>query len=172
MSDSIIGITIAQVALLAGITFVDFQRRVIHPGLLIALAGISLFGILTNNHPAAQSAGVGALTAGLAFSLVYLGGKLFGKRRAVPAGAVVFGRGDVWLGAVCGLAVGFPGALLVALLALCLGGLSAGIYLAFTSWRGNAYQPFTVLPYAHNLAGATCLALLFPTQVAQVFAAM
>ncbi|MXV92618.1 MAG: hypothetical protein F4Z94_04090, partial [Chloroflexi bacterium] len=64
MSDSIIGITIAQVALLAGITFVDFQRRVIHPGLLIALAGISLFGILTNNHPAAQSAGVGALTAG------------------------------------------------------------------------------------------------------------
>ena len=171
LSGSLLGILVAQLALLFGIALVDIQRRTIHSGLLLVLAGVSLVRVLAFNEPALQSAGIGALLAGLGFGLVYQGGKLYGRRIDAPSGAIVFGLGDVWLGAVCGLAVGFPGALVVLLLAMLFGGLSASLHLALCRWRDVDYRRFTVLPYAQNIAAATALALLFPELAAQVFSA-
>ncbi len=156
------GITFAQVALLAGIAIIDLKQRTIHRELLLALAGVSLFGALAHNSPVLQSALVGALFAGGAFGLAYQGGRLFGRQVDLPPGIVVFGLGDVWLGAACGLAVGFPGALPMVALAMLFGGLSAGVYLAVSSWRGDGYRPFTALPYAQNIAAAALTVMVAP----------
>ena len=171
MSGTAFGITIVQVALLAGIAIIDLKQRTIHPQLLLALAGVSLFGTLAHNSPVLQSALVGALFAGGAFGIVYLGGKLFARQQELPPATIVFGLGDVWLGAVCGLAVGIPGALPMVALAMLFGGLSAGVYLAVSSWRGDGYRPFTILPYAQNIAAAAGFALLLPVELAQLLAA-
>ena len=165
-----LGITIVQVALLAGISIFDFQHRSIQPGALLALAAVSLLRTFAIQSPALQSALVGALFAGGAFGLAYLGGRLFSRLLDLPPATVVFGLGDVWLAVVCGLACGFPGALAVVLLAMLFGGLSAGIFMAAARWRGDDYRPLTALPYGQNIAAATGFALLFPAEVAQIFA--
>lgn len=162
MSGATLGITVVQVALLAGISIIDLQRRTIHPGALLALAGVSLLSILANQSPVLQSALVGALFAGGAFGLAYLGGRLFGRQLDLPPATVVFGLGDVWLGTVCGLAIGFPGALALVLLAMLFGGLSAGIFVAVASWRSAGYRPFTALPYGQNIAAAALTVMISP----------
>lgn len=164
MPGASLGITVVQVALLAGIAAIDLQRRVIHPGALLALASVSLIGALTNQPPVLQSALVGALFAGGAFGFAYQGGRLFGRRLDLPPSTVVFGLGDVWLGAACGLAVGFPGALAVVLLAMLFGGLSVSVYVAVSNWRGGNYRPYTALPYGQNIALATIIVMIFPIQ--------
>ncbi|MCY4464309.1 MAG: prepilin peptidase [Chloroflexi bacterium] len=162
MPGALLGITVLQVALLACIAIIDLKRRTIHSGVLLALAGLSLFSALANNHPVLPSALVGALFAGGAFGLAYQGGRLFGRQIDAPPETIVFGKGDVWLGTVCGLAVGFPGALAVVLLAMLFGGLSAGVYVAVFSWTGRGYQPFTALPYGQNIALATLAVMISP----------
>ncbi len=170
MSGIAFGITVVQLALLAYISIFDLQHRNIHPGALLALAGVSLLRTFANQSPVLQSALVGALFAGGAFGLAYLGGRLFGRQLDLPPTAVVFGPGDIWLGAVCGLAVGFPGSLVMVLLAMLFGGLSVGVFVGFSKWNCAAIRPFTALPYGQNIAAATGFALLFPAEVAQVFA--
>ncbi|MCY4146728.1 MAG: prepilin peptidase [Chloroflexi bacterium] len=170
MLEAALGISALQVALLAGIAAIDLRRRIIHPGALCALTGVSIFDALANQSPALPSTLVGALFAGGAFGFAYQGGRLFGRRLNLSSATVVFGLGDVWLGAACGLAVGFPGALAVVLLAMLLGGLSVGIHWAVSNWRSVEYRPFTALPYGQNIAAATGFALLFPAQIAQAFA--
>lgn len=170
MSGVMLGITVVQVALLAGISIFDLQHRSIHPGALLALAAASLLRTFASQSPLLQSALVGALFAGGAFGLAYLGGRAFCRQFDLPPTTVVFGLGDVWLGAVCGLACGFPGALAVVLLAMLFGGFCAGIFVAVASWRGGGYRPMAALPYGQNIAAATGFALLFPAEVAQVFA--
>lgn len=164
MSGAAFGITILQVALLAHICAIDLRRRSIHTGALLALAGVSLFSALANNSPNLLSALVGALFAGGAFGIAYLGGRLFGRQLNLPPEKVVFGLGDVWLGAACGLAVGFPGALVVVALAVLFGGLSAGVYVAISYWRGCGYRPYKTLPYGQNIALATIIVMIFPIQ--------
>ncbi len=171
MSGIAFGITIVQLALLAYIAVIDLRQRTIHSGALLALAGFTLYSALANNSPVLQSALVGAILAGGAFSIAYLGGSLFAKQHELPPATIVFGRGDIWLGAVCGLAVGFPGSLVMVLLAMLLGGLSVGVFVAFSRMRGAAIRPFTILPYAQNIAVAAGFSLLFPAEVAQLLAA-
>ena len=155
-------LALAQLGLLAVIAAVDIRELRIHTSALAAFVCVSGAGLLTTGYPALLSALVGAAFGGGLFGLVYAGGRVFARVAKLPADTLVFGRGDAYLMAACGLAVGFPGALAVMLSAVVFGGVTALVYVAHAR-RSGGYRRFTALPYAQNIAAATAIALLLAT---------
>lgn len=153
-------------ALFVLIAIVDLEhRRIPRAPLLLAAALAIVGGLAYPQSPPIVSMLAGAICAGTAFSLVYLGGRVFKwlapKRWRPPADVAVFGRGDVHLMSVCGLIVGFPNALAAIALTIFLGGAGALLYIIATSAFGSGYKPFSTLPYGPFILAAVYIVMLW-----------
>ncbi len=164
-------IWLALVALFVLIAVIDLEHMRIPVSPLVACAMLALLRSLTypQSSPTVASLLLGALCAGAAFSLVYLGGRFFSLvalRQEQPASA--FGRGDVYLMTVGGLILGFPSVLMAMVLTMLLGGLGAVGYLLVKSASGG-YRRFSALPYAPYILASIYLFMLLGDELNRRF---
>jgi leader peptidase (prepilin peptidase) / N-methyltransferase len=99
---------------------------------------------------------------GIMFVLFYLGilfSKIMSKKRGVTMEEGL-GFGDVILGGVCGLLLGWPGVTLGLFFGIILGGLYSLILVIISLMKKN-YHPYMTIPYGPFLAGATLLIWIF-----------
>lgn len=163
-------IWLTQVFFFILIAVIDLEQKRIHSPSLLAIGALAIVRAFAFplSPPTTVAILVGALCAGLAFSLVYLGGRLFArlasKRWLLPKDVTAFGKGDVYLMTVGGLIVGFPDVLNAMALAILLGGIVALFYLAVKRASGG-YQPFTALPYGPYIIASIYVVMLLPGDV-------
>lgn len=97
--------------------------------------------------------------------LIYFGGVLFekvmAKKRGQPLEEVAFGFGDVNLGGIIGLILGWPGITAGIILAILIAGLVGIFYLIITKLTRD-YKPFTAIPYGPFFILATLFLLFRP----------
>jgi leader peptidase (prepilin peptidase) / N-methyltransferase len=123
--------------------------------ILLGIIGLIAHGLLRTTLGAA--AGLGIM-----FSLFYLGllfGKILSKKRGVEIEEAL-GFGDVILGGVCGLLLGWPGVILGLFLGIILGGIYS-LILVIISLMKKEYHPYMTIPYGPFLAGATLIFWIF-----------
>lgn len=163
-------IWLTQVFFFILIAVIDLEQKRIHAPSLLAIGALAIVRAFAFplSPPTTAAILFGALCAGLAFSLVYLGGRLFArlasKRWLLPKDVTVFGRGDVYLMTVGGLILGFPDVLNAMALAILLGGIVALFYLTVKRASGG-YQPFTALPYGPCIIASIYVVMLLPGDV-------
>lgn len=160
----------AFVPLLVLVAVIDIQSRQILLRPLLACALIAILRALaTPQHaPSAASMLAGAVAAALAFSLLYLGGRLF-ARLAKGQGAgreslIAFGLGDVYLMTLGGFILGFPAALIAMTLTIFFGGLGALGYLVAKTLSGG-YERFSAIPYAPGIVASIYIVTLLPREM-------
>ena len=90
---------------------------------------------------------------------IYL--RFLSKKRGEPIDEVALGFGDVNLGGVLGLILGWPGISAGLLFAILMGGLVSGGYLIYTM-ASKRYRPNTAIPYAPFLILGAMLLLYRP----------
>jgi len=146
------------------VAVIDIEHRLIlHPVSLVgavlgAISGTVLHGFLPTLLGGA---------AGFAIMLVlYLLGVVFlkwvSRRRGEPVDEVALGFGDVNLGGINGLLLGWPGIIAGLFLAILIGGLISGLYLVYQLVR-RRYRAFAALPYGPFLIlSVLYLVYLFP----------
>lgn len=160
----------SQVALFVLIGIIDLEHRQISVAPLLAVGALAIVRAFAFplSLPTTAAMLMGALCAGLAFSLVYLGGLFFARlasrRWNMPEDLTAFGSGDVYLMTLGGLIVGFPDVLIALALAILLGGVGALFYMAAKHASGG-YQPFTALPYGPQILISIYIVMLLPNEV-------
>jgi prepilin signal peptidase PulO-like enzyme (type II secretory pathway) len=149
------------------VVIIDVEHRLILNSVIYPAWALALLGSLIHPIPFFYRRALlgGALGFGLLF-LVYLGGQLFvkalSKARGKPINAVAFGFGDVRLGALIGLILGFPDVFTALLVAILLGGLAGLLYWFVQAIILRRYSLFSAIPYGPFLVlGA--VAVLFVT---------
>lgn len=149
--EALIRLAFAALFLLIAVIDLEHKRILIAP--LLACVALALVRVLAapQASPTVASMLAGAICGYLAFSLAYVGGRIF-VRMATPRGqnrakVTGLGLGDVHLMAVGGLIVGFPNVLAAMALTILLGGVGALAYTAMQSASGG-YRRFSSLPYA------------------------
>lgn len=134
---------------------------VVYPAWLIALVA-SFFHPRPNFYRLSLLGG--AVGFGLLF-LVYLAGELFvkvlGRMRGKPINAVAFGFGDVRLGGLIGLILGFPDVFTAIFLAIFLGGVVGLLYWFVRAIVLRSYSPFTAIPYGPFLVLGAMAVMFF-----------
>lgn len=159
-----------QVVLFVLIGIIDLEHRQISLAPLLAAGALAIVRAFAFplSLPTTAAVLIGALCAGLAFLLVYLGGRLFARlasrRWNMPKRVTAFGSGDVYLMAVGGLILGYPKILIAMALAILLGGIGALFYLA-AKRASEGYRPFTVLPYGPYILASIYVVTLLPNDV-------
>lgn len=148
---------------LAVVAIIDLEHRVILNQMAIAgiilgfISGFSINGLIPTLIG-------GAVGFGIMLALYFLG-ELFSRymaiKRGIESDEVALGFGDVNLGGILGLMLGWPVILACLLFAILIGGLiSAGIM----TWMliKHDYKPFTAIPYAPFMiiSGSVLLYLL------------
>jgi len=146
------------------ITVIDVEHRLILH--VVSLPSAVALGVLRSLDPAQGPVKTlaGGAAGFLALLVMYLFGQVFGRwiasRRGRPIDEVPFGFGDVMLGGVLGLALGWPGIVVGIFLGIFAAGLfSLGFLLVHLARRRYAaflaipYGPFLVLGAAFVLYG-------------------
>jgi len=150
----------ALLLLFGVILVIDLEHRVIlyQVSIVAAFLGLALGSWLNGLFPSLVGGGLGF---GIMLVLYYLGEgfrRWVSRRRGEPVDEVALGFGDVTLGGVLGLMLGWPRVGIGLLFAILLGGLVGGLFLlAMTITR--RYRPFTALPYAPFMLIAAAILL-------------
>jgi leader peptidase (prepilin peptidase)/N-methyltransferase len=143
------------------VAVIDIEHHlVLNP---ISIAGVILFFFIgLSLHGVFATLLGGVVGFAIMFAFYFLGvlfGKLIARRRGEENNEPALGFGDVNLGGVLGLILGWPGITAGLLLAILSAGIISGIYLLISALR-RSYRPFLAIPYAPFLIlGA--LVLLF-----------
>lgn len=142
------GAAVAFVFLL--ITVIDIEHRLILR-VVVFPAAVAL-GALAMLNPTRGPVKTlaGGLTGFIILWLMYLLGLAFSRwlarRRGEGMDEVAFGYGDVMLGALIGLVVGWPGVLVAVVIGVLLAGAASLAYLG-VMLVGRRYTPFAAIPY-------------------------
>ena len=144
------------------VVVIDLEYRLIlHPvsifgGILSLIIGIWLHGILNTL--------IGGIAGfGIMFVLYYLGAmlaKVMAKARKQTIDEDALGFGDVMLGGVLGLLLGWPGIVLGLVLAVLIGGIVSMFYVFWLLVRGE-YKTFIAIPYGPFLIAGSVSLLYF-----------
>jgi prepilin signal peptidase PulO-like enzyme (type II secretory pathway) len=144
------------------VTVIDLEHRLIlHP---VSLVGALLgFAIGVGLHGLRSTLLGGAAGYGIMLLLYFLGIvfiRFITRWRAQEIDEVALGFGDVNLGGVIGLILGWPGIIAGLLLAILLGGFTSLLYLLAMALR-RKYRPDLVLPYGPFMVISTVWLLFF-----------
>jgi leader peptidase (prepilin peptidase)/N-methyltransferase len=148
------------------ITVIDIEHRLIL--WRVVLPGAVVIGVTQAlNHGGLKTLWGGLAGYGLVLGM-YLLGQLFSvllaRVRGRPLDEIAFGGGDVNLAALAGLAVGWPGILLVLTLAVFGAGIFSLVYLFVQLVRGR-YNPYTAIPYGPFFVLGVAAIYLFSPQL-------
>lgn len=142
------GLLIAWIFLLIAVIDIEHRlilRVVVLPSSLVVL----LLSALQPWRGAAKTL-LGGVAGFLLLWLMYLLGivisRWIGRRRGASLDEVAFGFGDVMLGGLLGLAVGWPGVVIAVVIGILAAGLFSLAYLLVMLLRRN-YTPYTAIPY-------------------------
>ena len=132
------------------IAVIDIEHRLILQVVVIPAGLFVLLGSLLQPARGPVKTLAGGLAGLVILWLMYLLGLAFSRwlarRRGSPLDEVAFGFGDVMLGGLIGLIVGWPGVII----AVITGVLAAGVFsIAYVGWmlvRGR-YSAYTPIPY-------------------------
>lgn len=151
--------------LLVGLVFlliavIDIEHRLILRIVAIPSAVVlGLIGALQPNRGPLKVL-LGGVAGFLILWLMYLLGLAFSRwmsrRRGTPLEEVAFGFGDVMLGGLIGLVVGWPGVVIAVFTGVLLAGIFSLGYIGFMFLRGR-YAVFTAIPYGPFLLLGACL---------------
>jgi leader peptidase (prepilin peptidase)/N-methyltransferase len=151
------------VLFLATVAIIDIEHRVILNEM--SLAGVLLGFIVGYSINGLTKTLIGGGTGFLIMLGLYFLGELFAKymakKRGLDNSEVALGFGDVNLGGILGLMLGWPVIFACLLFAILFGGLiSAGLVIWMLARKD--YKPFTAIPYAPFLilSGSILLYLL------------
>lgn len=137
-------------------------RLILNP---ISLAG-AIIGVCTGLYLHGWISTIlgGVAGFGIMWVLFFLGElylRFLSKKRGEVIEEVALGFGDVNLGGVLGLILGWPGITAGLLFAILIGGLVSGGYLLYTMIN-KRYRPNTAIPYAPFLILGAMLLLYRP----------
>ncbi len=147
------------------IVVIDVERRwilleTLWPIALAALLDSALTGRLAlDNALRGGLIGLGIMLA------VYMLGQVFRRGSGVlgrNVGRTVFGSGDVWLGALTGLLIGWPEAGIALLLAVIAGAIGALVVIGSNLARKKRYRGGAAIPYGPYLVLGAALVLFTP----------
>lgn len=146
------------------VSLIDLEHRlVLGP---VSLVGVLLglgIGVYLHGWIVTLLGGAGGAAIMLA---IYGVGRLFSKwlarRPEQPVEEEALGLGDVYIAAILGLLLGWPGITAGLLSGILIGGLVSGLVLAWMFLR-RKYQPFMALPYAPFLIAAALILLMRPS---------
>jgi prepilin signal peptidase PulO-like enzyme (type II secretory pathway) len=136
------------IAVLAHVAFFDLEHRVVLDRVLVpaAVAAVAVSVVIWRPAP------LDALLTGAASGILLLAAAGAGR---MAFGATALGLGDVKLGVLCGLMLGFPPVLLAALVAAVSAGIVAAVLLGL-----RRAGPRDRIAYGPFLAGGALAALL------------
>jgi leader peptidase (prepilin peptidase)/N-methyltransferase len=152
------GLLVGLVFLLVAV--IDIEHRLVLR--IVVVPSAVLLGVLGALQP--NRGPVKVLLGGAAgffiLWLMYLLGLAFSRwmarRRGAPLDEVAFGFGDVMLGGLIGLVVGWPGILIAVVTGILLAGLFSLVYVAYLFLR-RRFAAFTAIPYGPFLLLGACL---------------
>jgi len=144
------------------VVVIDVEYRLILHS--VSLAGAALGTALGVGLHGVQSTLFGGLAGFAMMAVLYLAGAVMlrwlTRWRQVPPGEVALGFGDVTLGGVIGLVLGWPLINLGLMLAVLLGGVVSLLYLILMM-LARRYRLFTALPYGPFLVAGAAAVLFF-----------
>jgi prepilin signal peptidase PulO-like enzyme (type II secretory pathway) len=152
------GLLVGWVFLL--IAVIDIEHRLILRVVVFPSAVVlGVIGALQPNRGPLKVL-LGGVAGFLILWLMYLLGLAFSRwmsrRRGTPIEEVAFGFGDVMLGGLIGLVVGWPGVIIAVVTAVLLAGVFSLAYLVAMFLR-RRYSAFTPIPYGPFLLLGACL---------------
>ncbi len=156
-----------NLAILALITVIDLEHRlilfvVVIPSYIFALIG----AVLAQDSQITFASYLigGALGLGI-FLLMYLGGLLFSRAaasaRSEALDEVAFGFGDVMLGTLSGLMLGWQALIFAITIAVFAGAAGAILYMVARLVAKGKYELFTALPYGQYIVLGTVIMMLW-----------
>lgn len=152
-------------AVLTLITVIDLEHRlilfvVIVPACLLAILESAL---VPNPPPDLGDALIGGMAGFAIFFVIFLGGLAFSSLTGTSE--VAFGFGDVMLGMLSGLLLGWRAFLFALMITVLLGAAGALLYLVVRLVRGGRYAMFTALPYGPYIVIGTLIMMLWRDEV-------
>jgi leader peptidase (prepilin peptidase)/N-methyltransferase len=159
------GIAVFVPALLVGLVFlliavIDIEYRLVLRIVVVPSAALlAVIGALQPNRGPVKVL-LGGAAGFLILWVMYLLGLAFSRwmarRRGTPLDEVAFGFGDVMLGGLIGLVVGWPGVIIAVVTGVLLAGVFSLGYVAVMILR-RSYSSFTPIPYGPFLLAGACL---------------
>lgn len=161
IEETLIWLALAALFVLIAVIDLEHRRILAAPTLACGLLPLIRAIAFPQSPPTIASMLVGAAGAGFAFSLVYLGGRLFARTalQSQQEPVTVFGLGDVYLMTLGGFIVGFPNVLFAMAITILLGGIGALVFLLAKSASGG-YRRYSAMPYAPYILASTYLVML------------
>ena len=145
------------------VSLIDLEHRLVLGPLSLVGLGIGL--ICGYELHGWLSTFLGGGAGALIMLAIYWLGRLFSRwmirRRGQQMDEEALGLGDVYIAAILGLILGWPGITAGLIVGIFLGGLVSGLVLAWMFIR-RQYRPFMALPYAPFLIAAALLLLFRP----------
>lgn len=157
------------VAIMLLITVIDIEHRLILFAVIVPSCIFALIVAAVIPPDPERSLGYYALggLAGFAlYFLMFLGGVLFAA--ATRPGAIAFGFGDVMLGTLSGIMLGWRALIFASLITVFAGALGALLYVIGLQVLRRRHRWFTPLPYGPYIVIGTLVMLLFREQVQDV----
>lgn len=154
-------------AILTLVFVIDMEHRlilfvVIVPACVLAV----LFAILVPEPPPnLQDSLIGGLAGFGIFFLMFLGGIVFTTVAKIDE--VAFGFGDVMLGTLSGLLLGWQAFLFALIVTVFLGAAGALLWLVSRFFTKGGYAAFTALPYGPYIVIGTVLMMLWREEIRQ-----
>jgi leader peptidase (prepilin peptidase) / N-methyltransferase len=154
-------------AILVLITVIDLEHRLILFVVVIPSYIFALLGALVaqDSQITFVSYLIGGAAGGVVFFLMYLGGIVFSRTAANARGEdldeVAFGFGDVMLGTLSGLMLGWQALIFAITIAVFAGAAGAILYLVARLVVKGKYELFTALPYGQYIVLGTIVMMLW-----------
>ncbi len=144
------------------VAVIDIEHRaVLHPVSIVGALGLGAIGLVRHGFVPTVLGAMAGFGTMLAF--YYLGewlGRLMARRRGEKWQEAALGFGDVNLGGVIGLLMGWPGVVAALTLGIFAAGVYSAIFIAVTILTGR-FRAFASIPYAPFLCfGAVATVLI------------
>lgn len=162
-------IWMVYVAVLLLVTVIDIEHRLILFAVVVPASIFALIVAAVAPPDPDRSFGYYAVSGLVGFAvyfLMFLGGVLFSA--ATQPGTVAFGFGDVMLGMLSGIMIGWRAFIFSALITVFAGAAGALLYIVALQVMRRRHRWFTPLPYGPYIVIGTLIMLLFREQVQDV----